>query len=196
MKPISSNQATTTSLPPSALACSPGASLRRWRTLRRIKQEHAAALFGVSQSTISRWEAGTQAVSHEELRRIEACLSARLDSAADRALERLVSHHTRPVHLVCDLTHRLLACSAPRAAEFAAPLSSLMGASLWPFATAEIVAREQSLRDAGWQGHPAPSIEFDTGSNDSPQVPIRASRCRWTRFTLSDGTLARLVETL
>ncbi|MDC6133730.1 helix-turn-helix transcriptional regulator, partial [Burkholderia gladioli] len=65
MKPISSNQATTTSLPPSELACSPGASLRRWRTLRRIKQEHAAALFGVSQSTISRWEAGTQAVSHE-----------------------------------------------------------------------------------------------------------------------------------
>ncbi|MBO9678271.1 MAG: helix-turn-helix transcriptional regulator [Acidovorax sp.] len=196
MKQIPTVDAAVSPAARSGLPYSPGAMLRRWRMLRRIKQEHAAQLFGVSQSTVSRWESGIQSVSRDELVRIEGFFAARLDSAADYALERLVSHSTQPVHLVCDLTHRLLACSSPRAAEFASPLPELMGRSLWPFATAEIVAREQSLRDAGWHDHATPSIEFDTGCNTSTQVPIRMSRCRWTRLTLSDGTVARLVETL
>lgn len=175
---------------------SPGATLRRWRLFRRIKQEHAAELFGVSQSTVSRWEAGTLPMADDARMRIEALFSARLDSAADHALQRLVTHDSRAVHLVCDHTHRLLACSASRAGEFASPLSTLMGASLWPFATEAIMTREASLSDAGWHEQRITSVAFDTGSNDSATVPIRASRCRWTRLTLSDGTVARLVETL
>lgn len=174
----------------------PGATLRRWRVLRRMKQAHAAEWLGVSQSTVSRWEAGTLPVTGVALARIEALFAARLDSAADSALQRLVTHDSRAVHLVCDHTHRLLACSASRAAEFSSPLSALMGVSLWPFATEAIMAREASLRDAGWYEQRASSIEFDTGSNDSSAVPIRASRCRWTRIILGDGTVARLVETL
>ncbi|VVE25110.1 transcriptional regulator [Pandoraea iniqua] len=174
----------------------PGATLRRWRVLRRIKQAHAAEWLGVSQSTISRWEAGTLPITGDALARIEALFAARLDSAADHALQRLVTHDARAVHLVCDHTHRLLACSASRAAEFSQPLPALMGVSLWPFATEAIVTREASLRDAGWYEQRTPSIEFDTGSNDSLAIPIRESRCRWTRLTLSDGTVARLVETL
>lgn len=173
-----------------------GATLRRWRVLRRIKQAHAAQWLGVSQSTVSRWEAGTLPITDDALARIEALFAARLDSAGDYALQRLVTYDARAVHLVCDHTHRLLACSASRAAEFSQPLPILMGVSLWPFATEAIVAREASLRDAGWYEQRAPSIEFDTGSNASAEVPIRASRCRWTRLTLSDGTVARLVETL
>lgn len=175
---------------------SAGNALRRWRALRRVKQAHAAEWFGVAQSTLSRWEAGTLPITGDALVRLESLLSARLDSATDSALQRLVTYDTRAVHLVCDVTHRLLACSAARAAEFSSPLSMLMGVSLWPFATQEIVLREASLRDAGWHDGQAPSLEFDTGSNDSVEVPIRASRCRWTRLTLSDGTVARLVETL
>ncbi|MGC7406841.1 helix-turn-helix domain-containing protein [Pandoraea pneumonica] len=174
----------------------PGATLRRWRVLRRIKQAHAAEWLGVSQSTISRWEAGTLSVTSDALVRIEALFAAQHDSAADDVLKRLVTHDSRAVHLVCDHTHRLLACSASRAAEFSSPLSMLMGVSLWPYATEAIVAREASLRDAGWYEQRAPSMEFDTGSNDSAEVPIRPSRCRWTRITLGDGTVARLVETL
>jgi len=33
-----------------------GPQLKRWRALHRVKQSHAAELFGVAQSTISRWE--------------------------------------------------------------------------------------------------------------------------------------------
>ncbi|VVE66605.1 transcriptional regulator [Pandoraea captiosa] len=183
--------ATTTPYPHAVAA-----TLRRWRALRRIKQSHAAELFGVSQSTVSRWEAGTLTIGAEDLARIEPWLVARLDSPADGALARLVNFNALPVHLVCDLTHRLLACSPSRAAEFCAPVSTLMGKSLWPFATEAIQASEASLRSAGWGDRPAQSVEFDTGCNASTLVPIRDSRCRWTRFTLSDGTVARLVETL
>ena len=53
------------------------------------------------------------------------------------------------------------------------------------------------LDGIGWRDALAPpSLEFATGTNSSQLVPIAQSRCRWTRLTLSDGTSARLVETL
>lgn len=54
-------------------------------------------------------------------RQLEQMLAARLDGAADQALARLVRESLRPVHLVCDLTHRLLVCSPARAAQFTGP---------------------------------------------------------------------------
>ena len=49
----------------------------------------------------------------------------------------------------------------------------------------------------GWRdGMAPPSLEFATGANGSALVPIRPGRCRWTRLVLSDGSAARLVETL
>ncbi|MDQ0073602.1 transcriptional regulator with XRE-family HTH domain [Variovorax boronicumulans] len=174
-----------------------GPALKRWRLLHRVKQSHAAELFNVNQSTISRWESGTQAMEPAERARAEALLSARLDAAADHALARLVNESPRPVHLVCDITHRLLASSARRAAEFGAPLSLLLGRSLWRYATPEIAGKEAMLDGIGWRDALAPpSLEFATGTNSSQLVPIAQSRCRWTRLTLSDGTSARLVETL
>lgn len=171
--------------------------LKRWRLLHRVKQSHAAGMFGVNQSTISRWEAGTQEAEPEQRARIEALLRARLDSAADQALARLVACSSQPVHLVCDLTHRLLACSAPRAAEFGVPLAQLLGRSLWPFVTEEIARQESKLDRLGWrEGIAPPALEFATGDNGSLLVPIRQSQCRWTRLTLSDGSTARMVETL
>ncbi len=174
-----------------------GIALRRWRLLHRVKQTHAAQMFGVTQSTISRWESGVQAMEPAAYKRLEQLLAARLDTAADQALARLVNESPRPVHLVCDLTHRLLACSASRAAQFSNPLGELLGQSLWRFATPEILKLEAALDDMGWRETEAPSaLEFSTGSNDSCVVPIHPSLCRWTRIPLSDGTAARLVETL
>src|SRR5207344_2186269 len=86
-----------------------GRSLYRWRALRRIKQQHAAELLGVSQATISRWENGQLPPDEHEQLRLRTLMQARLDSAADRELARLVNHSSAAVHLVCDLTHRLLA---------------------------------------------------------------------------------------
>ncbi|MDR8726154.1 helix-turn-helix domain-containing protein [Burkholderia pseudomultivorans] len=185
-------------MPDSPLQVPPlGPQLRRWRALHRIKQSHAAELFGVAQSTISRWEAGLQQMSPDERATAERLLAARIDAAGDRALARLVAGSAGRVHLVCDLTHRLLACSPARAAEFSKPLSMLLGTSLWRYATAEIVRMETALDALGWHDRAGPpSVEFDTGVNASRIVPIRRSRCRWTRMTLSDGSAARLVETL
>jgi transcriptional regulator with XRE-family HTH domain len=174
-----------------------GAALRRWRLLHRVKQAHAAELFGVAQSTISRWEAGRQAMEPGEQAKVEAVVAARLDTAADRALAALVTESPRAVHLVCDLTHRLLALSSARASEFGVPTRALIGRSLRRYATAEIVATDEALAERGWHDAPAPlPVEFETGANRSRIVPIRPSRCRWTRLLLSDGTPARLVETL
>lgn len=175
----------------------PGIALRRWRLLHRVKQAHAAQMFSVTQSTISRWESGVQAMDRAAHQQLERLLAARLDSAADRVLARLVAESPRPVHLICDLTHRLLACSPSRAAEFASPLGDLLGQSLWRFATPEILSTEAALDESGWrEALVPPALEFVTGSNDSALVPIRQSLCRWTRIPLSNGSAARLVETL
>lgn len=174
-----------------------GPALRRWRLLHRVKQAHAAELFGVTQSTISRWEAGLQAMEPAERAKVEALLAARLNPGADHVLAGLVADSPRPVHLICDLSHRLLALSARRAADFGCDANALIGQSLWPFITAELAAMEAELPERGWyEGAVVPPIELDTGSNGSNLVPVRPSRCRWTRFILSDGTAARLVETL
>lgn len=183
---------------PLALRTTPlGPLLKRWRLLHRVKQSHAAELFQVSQPTISRWESGAQEAEPEQRARLEALLGARLDNAADQALARLVRHSAWPVHLVCDLSHRLLACSASRAAEFSVPLGELLGRSLWPYVTEQIAAQEARLDCLGWRdGLAPPALEFASGANGSLLVPIQHSQCRWSRLVLSDGSLARLVETL
>ncbi|UWF51530.1 helix-turn-helix domain-containing protein [Pseudomonas sp. N3-W] len=175
----------------------PGVMLRRWRQLHRVKQSHAAELFSVTQSTISRWESGLLELDTLAYKKLEKLLNARLDAAADQALARLVRESSRPVHLICDLTHRLLASSPSRAAQFASPINELLGRSLWRFATPEIIGKEFALNESGWREVFAPpALEFRTGNNDSLLVPISQSLCRWTRIPLSDGTAARLVETL
>ncbi|MBV4484587.1 helix-turn-helix domain-containing protein [Pseudomonas sp. SWRI153] len=175
----------------------PGFMLRQWRLLHRVKQSYAAELFSVTQSTISRWESGVLALDPLAQKKLEKLLAARLTAAADQALGRLVRESSRPVHLICDLTHRLLACSASRAAQFATPVSELLGSSLWRFATPNIICKEAELDKSGWrEAFASPALEFLTGNNDSPTVPISQSLCRWTRMPLSDGTTARLVESL
>lgn len=134
----------TEPLPSSSL----GPALRRWRLLHRVKQTHAAELLGVAQSTISRWESGTQALLVEERARLERLLGARLEAAADQALARLVEANPQPVHLICDLTHRLLACSPARAAQFGVPLGELLDRSLWPYCSEEILARKPPSRNS------------------------------------------------
>ncbi|MDF1586876.1 hypothetical protein PZ740_10840 [Rhodospirillales bacterium YIM 152171] len=108
----------------------------------------------------------------------------------------MVEEAPRPVHLVCDLTHRLLALSLPRERQCRLSRGELLGRSLWRYATDEIVAAEARLATLGWLEPAPPSLEIVTGANRSREVAIVAGRCRWTRFQLSDGTFARLVETL
>lgn len=174
-----------------------GAALRRWRLLHRVKQTVAADLLGVAQATISRWERGSQSMQPAERARVEALVSARLATAADRVLAGLIEDAARPVHLVCDHTHRLLACSRMRARELGRDSSQLLGKPLLRFATEPLLTVEQGLAARGWYDLAAPEpVVFATGRNRSLLVPIRESVCRWTRLILSDGTAARLVETI
>lgn len=170
-----------------------GAGLKRWRMLNRVKQSALAADFGVAQTTVSRWEAGLLVPVGDDALRIERLLSARPNSAADAALIRLVSGATTPTHLVCDLTHRLLAASPGRIAEWRLGMEELKGKSLWRYATPGIRRGEERLERQGWFESFSPEITVISEEADRPEVGIRAGEIRWTRMPLSDGTFARLV---
>ncbi|OWQ84732.1 hypothetical protein CDN99_23660 [Roseateles aquatilis] len=173
-----------------------GRSLRLWRTLRRLKQGAVAAELKVSQTTVSRWESGSAAPSLDEQQALRRLMAARLDSAADFELGRLVERTPAPVHLICDLSHRLLAMSRARESLCRLPRAALMGRALWRYATPEIVAQEARLDDLGWYEPGPDAIEFDTGAAVEQDMPIWSSRMRWVRFQLSDGSFVRLAETL
>jgi transcriptional regulator with XRE-family HTH domain len=173
-----------------------GQSLRSWRAVRRMKQSHIADLLGCSQATISRWESGIQAPSSREAAAILRLLAARLCSSGDCALERLVRSSMAELHLICDVTHRLLAASPAREANWRVSATELAGGSMLRFASPEIGRAELGLRDNGWFAEPSASVEVATGANGRSDVPIRPGRFRWTRMRLSDGSFARLVETL
>lgn len=174
-----------------------GQALRRWRALNRVKQSHAAELFGVDQSTVSRWECGILDMTGDQRARAETLLGARLSSAGDAALARLVEQSSGGAHLMCDYSHRLLALSAMRRREFGIDADELMGRSLWPFITEELAKIETSLEAQGWFDLASPpSLVAFTGANCSDIVPIIRSHCRLTRLILSDGAPVRLIETL
>lgn len=173
-----------------------GRILRRWRRLRGIKQSHAAELIGVTQATVSRWELGQHQPTEAEARRLAGLLQAPLDSAGDAALRRLVESSALPVHLICDLSHRLLAASPARFREWRAGAGDLHGVSLWRFATDEIRAAEARLGELGWYEEGQSSVTLWTGGNRSDVVRIKPGPLLWERLQLSDGTLARLVTSV
>ncbi|WP_420411118.1 helix-turn-helix domain-containing protein [Roseibium sp.] len=176
------------------LAKNLGPSLRRWRVINRVKQQALAEELKVSQSKISRWESGTFEQEGPELRRLLNLLVARPETAADRALQALVMQSSHPVHLVCDLTHRLLAASPKRTRDWHIPLSDLMDKPLWRFASDGIRSAEDTLGDNGWYEPLGPDIVFDTERADFAEMTIPQSRIRITRLPLSDGRFVRLVR--
>jgi transcriptional regulator with XRE-family HTH domain len=173
-----------------------GRALRRWRRLRGVKQSHAAELFGVTQATLSRWERGHHGIPAKATHELSRLLRAPLDSAGDAGLRRLVESSALPVHLICDLSHRLLAASPARFAAWTADPAELRGMSLWGFASEEIRATESRLGELGWYDDGVAQLSFWTDANDDPVVPIDPGVLMWERLQLSDGTLARLVTSI
>ncbi|MTH96434.1 helix-turn-helix domain-containing protein [Roseibium sp. RKSG952] len=173
-----------------------GACLRRWRMLNRIKQDALARELGVSQSRISRWESGKAVPSGQDRLRVLRLLRAQPETAADQALLELVSQASTPVHLVCDLTHRLLALSRPRSVEWKNAGAALMNQPLWRFATDEIRAIEDRLGELGWYDPFGPDITYETRRAEFAEVTIPASRIRISRLPLSQGGFARLVRSI
>ncbi|WP_431017293.1 helix-turn-helix domain-containing protein [Bradyrhizobium pachyrhizi] len=173
-----------------------GRGLRRMRLLRQMKQSHLAELMGVDQATVSRWERGILDLSETQWISARRLLMGPFEPAQDAALKRLVESSTRKVHLVCDLTHRLLAASAPRQAEWRTGLSEFLGKSLRVYASPEILAADTALNDLGWYDGQLSSLEVHTGPNSDTDLVILPGRMLWERIMLADGAPARLVTTI
>lgn len=168
-----------------------GASIRRMRRLRSMKQSHLAELLGVTQATVSRWESGARP-DPEQATRLERLLSVPLESPAHAALRRLVETSTAPMHLVCDATHRLLAASPVREADWGMSALELRGRSLWCFASDEVRQAEAQLDEAGWYDEAAPAVAAWTEDNGSEQLHIVPQLFLWERMVLDDGTVVRI----
>ncbi len=171
-----------------------GRTLRRMRRLRGLKQGHLADLLGVSQATVSRWETAGQAPSPQTRAALDRLMAT--PATADAALKRLVEASSLAVHLVCDLSHVLLAASPGRTARWRRAPSELIGRSMWAFASPEIQAMEARLPELGWRDASPPALAFRTGANDDAEVPIVPGLTLWERILLEDGREARLVTTL
>jgi transcriptional regulator with XRE-family HTH domain len=169
-----------------------GRALRRLRRVRGLKQAHVATLLGVSQASVSRWEAGAQAPGETAQAALERLLAAPV--AADAALKRLVETAAAPIHLICDNTHSLLAVSAARAANWRAGPAELIGRSLFCYASPEIAAMEARLAGLGWRDGALGALAFWTGANADPA--IRPGLTLWERLFLADGRPVRLVSTV
>ncbi len=170
--------------------------LRTMRLRSGMKQYHLAELMGVSQTTVSRWECGLSPFSDAQIDTAQRLMANILGPAQDLALRRLIESSAFRLHLVCDRTHRLFAASPPRAAEWKADLSQLMGRPMLRFASPEILKAESSLPGRGWFEHKLAALTVDTGPNGDSLVPIPKGRFVWERLLLADGTAARLVTTL
>lgn len=173
-----------------------GMALRRMRLLRGIKQTHFAQLMNVDQATVSRWERGQLKLSRTQQATAFRLLQAGRDSTQDAALKRLVESSARKVHLVCDRTHRLLAASPSRQAEWRADAAEFMGRSLIGYASEEILVAEATLDGLGWHEGELSSIEIATGATADPLMPILRGRVLWERIALSDGSAGRIVTTV
>lgn len=166
----------------------------RLRTLRRakgLKQQALADFIGVNQTTISRWERGDLIPDTHTAESILQSLTTPLGS--DEPLLRLVTSSRNPVHLIDDTSHRCLAASPSRLAEWQKDISDVIGRCLWTSATPEIEAAETGLEAAGWWQQYAPLYPaFFTSALYRDGLNITASILQWDRLYLSDGTPVRL----
>jgi transcriptional regulator with XRE-family HTH domain len=165
--------------------------LRRLRRSRGLKQAYVAALLGVEQSTVSRWESGALAPEPELIDRALRLLGG--VPSDDCALRRLVRTSSEPCHLVTDADHRLLAVSLPRQREWVRSAAELMGTSLWRFATPEIAAAEAQLDALQWWDQPAPApVVLHTREAWNDGLHILEGDMVWERVWLASGEPARL----
>jgi transcriptional regulator with XRE-family HTH domain len=171
-----------------------GARLSFARRVRGMKQTHVAEYFGVTQPIVSRIERGELVPTGTLRTRVLDFVAARLDPARDAGLRRLIERAGSPVHLICDITHLLLAASPARENEWQRSFNDFRGRSLWPFATDAICAAEARLPELGWGERDGTNmLTFATPANQSRELRIAAGVLIWDRIILADGSPARIV---
>jgi len=170
-----------------------GRQLAKWRRHNRMKQCALARELGVAQSTLSRWEAGAAEPGDIHQQKLRRLLTAAPNSSADFAVRDLVHSSRARIHLICDLTHKLIAASKPRQRAWRTSESELVGASLWRFRTQGIETGERDLAETGWFNAQAQEAYVQTERSDFSELTIHKGWLKYTRFMLSDGRFARLV---
>lgn len=168
-----------------------GRALKRLRLVNGMKQSHVAELLQVTQATVSRWETDVLTPSEDQQRALQRLFARQ--TAVDAALKRLVETSTARVHLICDHSHRLLAASPSRRAEWR---RDMLGMPMFRYASEEIRKAESELAGIGWHAGRLASLVVETGPNGRDDVPIGAGRVLWEKIPLADGAIGRLVTTL
>jgi len=171
-------------------------TLKRTRLLAGMKQSHVAELLGVTQSTVSRWEAGLIVPEPEQARALRDLFARRPAPESDAALKRLVESSSASVHLICDTTHRLLATSPSRSRRWRGGVAEYLGRPLIFYASPLILKAEESISEMGWFEGETTFLRFETDANTDPDLPIEAGVMLWERMPLSDGSMGRLVTSL
>lgn len=170
-----------------------GSRLKRLRRATGLKQAALAQMLRVDQATVSRWENCLQTPSAEQQTEVFTALSNQ--RAEDAALKRLVDTSRQCLHLVDEASHECLAYSSSRAKDWSASQRSLLGVSLWQFATDEIRQAESELAAEGWWDVQTPEPKaFVTSRAVHDRITISAGQIVWERLYLSDGTPVRLVS--
>lgn len=172
-----------------------GQRLKRLRRVKALKQEAVAALAGVNQATVSRWERGSITPSEQTIQALWHALA--LAPSQDAALQRLVQHCTLPTHLITDIDHRLLVASPSRQRIWGIPETELLHTSLWRFATEDIAQAELQLGRNGWWEQEAPEpVVVQVRTAQTVGLQIRRSTMVWERVWLANGLPARLCTTV
>lgn len=173
-----------------------GLILRRYRIMRGMKQQSLADLFGVRQSTMSKWEQGTLYISEERQAQIMDLISVYPSWIADSWLRRLVETSSQRVHVICDVSHRLLAASPSRVAEWGVTSRELIGQKLLQDAPDDIVAAEKHLLQGGAGENYLRPMIISTAGQRSGRYKVEPGRLLWEKLQIEDGSWVRLVTDL
>jgi transcriptional regulator with XRE-family HTH domain len=173
--------------------------LRRYRTVRGIKQIHLAEIINVSQGTISKWENGTTTPNAGQYFQIIELLGANPSAVQDTWLARLIETSHERIHAVCDITHRLLVASPARYQEWCSDRSEMFHRPLLQDAPDDIVDAEHRLVQRSRSTRlDEPLIVRTRGQAVGPdrRYRVEAGLLLWERLQLADGTWVRLVTSI
>lgn len=170
--------------------------LRRYRLLHGLKQATLAERLSVSQATISKWEKGDQLPNDERQSQLIALLAARPQGLDGTWLQRLVECSTQRVHVICDLTHRLLVASPGRYQEWGCSPGELFDVSLLSDAPGDIIEAENVLNMLEARRNYLRPMVLKTLGKTSGRYRVAAGYVLWERIQIPDGTWVRLVSSV
>lgn len=170
--------------------------LRRYRLLRGLKQAALAELLLVSQATISKWEKGDQVPSTERQVQFLNLLAAKPQWLNDTWLKRLVEGSSHRVHVICDLTHRLLVASPSRFEEWGCSPNDMFGEPLLHDAPSDIIDAEAMLGNMDMRRNFLRPMVVETTGLTSGRYRVDAGHLLWEKIQIQDGSWVRLVTSL